>query len=340
MSTRKNVYAVVSLQRSGEVILKTVYGGKYRVKTASKYSMKIKGENMQTLINKVKKLINLRYNEFNIDNYKSILRESFSCGEEHQDNSQSLPIKLMSGQHPNACILVSNSYKRNRQKRIFIVGKGLLFDSGGYNIKKEMNDMANDKAGMIIAIGIANYLQDRVVAYCPVTTNFLHNSQIIPGSILTIGNKKVEITNTDAEGRLVLAEALSNIDINSNDIVITLATLTGCVSAAVDKKATGVFGYNDELVEKYLNAAQDAKEYAWRLPLFDYMDKDYKKSPIPNYNKNISAGASEAAMFLKQFVKFSDNWIHLDIAYSAFDKNNKANGVPIKSLIKFIERIK
>jgi leucyl aminopeptidase len=291
---------------------------------------------MKNLIEKVKKLINLRYNEFSIDNYPEVLSKYFKFTK--RETSPDCPIQLMSGQHPNSGII--NTFDE-KEGNIILIGKGLLFDSGGYDIKKEMNDMANDKAGMIIALGLANYFKENVIAFCPVTTNFLHNSQIIPGSILRIGDKKVEITDTDAEGRLVLAEALSQLNQQSADIIITIATLTGCVSHAVDTKATGVFTLNDKLAKQYLDAAAHAKEYAWRLPLFDYMQKDYKKSPIKNYNKNIKAGASEGAMFLKQFVKYPNKWIHLDIAYSAFDqKTNKANGVPIKSLIAFIKGLK
>jgi leucyl aminopeptidase len=116
------------------------------------------------------------------------------------------------------------------------------------------------------------------------------------------------------------------------------------VGYAIDKKATAVFGeqnlHPNSLVWDYLHAAEEAKELAWALPLFDYMQDYYKKQPFKNAEDKILAGASEGAMFIKQFVPYPENWIHLDIAYSAFnDKTKKANGVPIKSLINFIKRI-
>jgi leucyl aminopeptidase len=296
---------------------------------------------LDKVIATAKKLIDLPYNKFNLNNYFDILFEKNLALDVHCTD-ENLPIKLMSGNSPEAGIAISDSYHTSKSKKnIYIIGKGILFDSGGYNLKTGKNGsygMHGDKAGAIIALSIANYLKGNVVAYCPITTNFLHNSKITPGDIIKIGNKKVLVNNTDAEGRLILAEAISTLNVSKNDIIITIATLTGCCEYAVDK-ATGVFGENDKLIDDYLEASKEAKEYAWHLPMFDYMQKFYKKQPIKNAEDKIKAGASEGAMFIKQFVKYPNNWLHLDIAPSAH-KDNKATGVPIKSLINFIERIK
>jgi leucyl aminopeptidase len=296
---------------------------------------------LDKVIATAKKLIDKPYNSFSLENYFPILYKIFGeLGFKNTDSN--LPIKLMSGNHENAGIVTYNQLvSPYRKKNIYIIGKGILFDSGGYNLKTGKNGsygMHGDKAGAIIALSIANYLKGNVVVYCPITTNFLHTSKITPGDIIKIGNKKVLVNNTDAEGRLILAEAISTLNISKSDIIITIATLTGCCEYAVDK-ATGVFGDNDKLVNDYLESSKEVKEYAWHLPMFDYMQKFYKKQPIKNAENKIKAGASEGAMFLKQFIKYPNNWLHLDIAPSAF-KDNKATGVPIKSLIKFIERIK
>lgn len=161
------------------------------------------------------------------------------------------------------------------------------------------------------------------------------NNEKIP---IKIGDKKVRVNNTDAEGRLILAEALSTLSPTKNDIIITIATLTGSVGYAIDDKATGVFGLSQKLIRAYAVSSREAKELAWGLPLFEYMQEYYKKQPFRNAENKIKAGASEGAMFIKQFIKYPENWIHLDIAYSAFERG-KANGVPIKTLIKFIRRI-
>jgi leucyl aminopeptidase len=229
----------------------------------------------------------------------------------------------------------------HHKKRIFIVGKGILFDSGGMDLKtRGMEDMTCDKAGMIIALSVANYLKGNVIAFCPVTTNFINTSKIIPGDEIKIGKKIVKVTNTDAEGRLILAEALDNLRPTKNDIVITIATLTGIVSYAIGEKATGVFSPNLELLKKYSEASYEAKEYAWGLPLWDYLQKKYyNKRLIENSISKIKEGATQGALFIKQFVPYPENWIHLDIASSAFNEKEKANGVPIRSLINFIRRL-
>jgi len=297
---------------------------------------------MKKLITQTKKLIDLPYNQFNLDNYFHVLAKQIDMG--LLDTDKSAPIKLMSGYHMESGIAVTNCPvdRSGSERKVYIVGKGILFDSGGYNLKsvdEGSYGMHGDKAGMIIGLTVANYLKDNVIAFCPVTTNFLHNSLITPGDIIKIGKINVEVTNTDAEGRLILAEALSALNQNKDDIVITIATLTGGCSKAVDK-AVGVCSDNDELVEKYLNASKDAKEYAWRLPLFDYMQKCYDKQPIKNYEPKIKASTSQGGMFVKQFVKYPNNWIHLDIASVAHDKENKATGLPVKSLVNFIKKIK
>jgi leucyl aminopeptidase len=293
---------------------------------------------MKDTIKLAKKLIDLPYNKFNLQNYNRILYEN-CIRPVTVDTEENSPIKLMSGKNFYSRIVTSNLQFISTPK-IYLVGKGILFDSGGLDLKKEMNDMSCDKAGMIIALTVASFIEKNVTAYCPVTTNFVQDSLITPGDELSIGKKTVKITSTDAEGRLILAEALTLLKATEKDIVITIATLTGAVSRAIDNRATGVLGVNDELINRYLNSCKEVGEYAWRLPLFDYMQKAYNKKEIKNYNKDIKAGTSEAAMFLKQFVSYPERWIHLDIASSAFDKNGKANGVPIKSLIHFIEGLK
>jgi leucyl aminopeptidase len=198
--------------------------------------------------------------------------------------------------------------------------------------------MHTDKLGALIALSVSNYLKNNVVAYCPISENIINDSLIMPGDIIKIGDKKVLVNNTDAEGRLILAEAISTLNASKNDIIISIATLTGCCEYAVDK-ATGVFSVNQALGVQYLNAAHKAGELAWRLPLFDYMQKFYDKQPFKNAEDKIKAGASEGAMFIKQFVPYPENWLHLDIASSA-TKDNKATGIPIKSLINFIKGMK
>jgi len=298
---------------------------------------------VNNVIKTAKKLIDLPYNKFNLENYFSILYD-YKLNPITVDTKENQPIKLMSGNNFYARIVTCDYHEAiHHKKRIFLVGKGILFDSGGMDIKPsgKMTDMTIDKAGMIIALSTANYLKGNVIAYCPVTTNFINTSKIVPGDEIKIGKKTVKITNTDAEGRLILAEALSTLKLNKNDIIITIATLTGAVGYAIGDRATGVFSENYELLKKYSEASTEAKEFAWALPLWNYLQKKfYDKKIIENSIKAIKEGATEGAMFIKQFVPYPENWIHLDIAFSAFNKVGKANGVPIKTLINFIKKIK
>ena len=296
--------------------------------------------NLNKVISTTRKLIDLPYNRFNLENCFAVLHEN-ELNPVTIDTAKNLPIKLMSGDNFYSRIITSN-YFPNKKRNIYIIGKGVLFDSGGYNLKTGREGpygMHDDKAGMIIALNVANYVKGNISAFCPCTTNFLHNSKIIPGDIIKIGKKEVLVNNTDAEGRLLLAEAISTLNVSKNDIIISIATLTGCCEYAVDK-ATGVFSDNDELVRKYADASHEAQELAWCLPMFDYMNDYYKKQPIKNSDDRIKAGASQGAVFLKQFCKYPNNFIHLDIARSAFDDEGRANGVPVKTLIKFIKKLK
>lgn len=292
-----------------------------------------------------KKLVDMPYNLLNLNNYLDKIYQAYKVNPMFLNTSGNRPIKLMSNYDENAGIITDLDHEQTKKRTIYIVGKGILFDSGGYDLKEDSYGMKTDMAGMACAIGVYAYFDretnsDNVIPYCPVTTNFIHNSKIIPGDYLKIGKKTVEVTNTDAEGRLILAEALALLPVKENDIVITVATLTGCVEYAIGKKATGVFSPNEFLANSYLKASLQTKELAWRLPLWNYIQKKYNKRIIKNSINDISAGATEGAMFVKQFVKYPKNWIHLDIASSAYNgTKKKPTGEPLHTLIKFVEGV-
>jgi len=292
----------------------------------------MKNKKLNQYIISAKKLINMPYNQLNLANYKKKFVNIYKLKNIHFINTSSKkPIKLMSGQSKNAGIIASSipSSKRN----IYLIGKGILFDAGGYDLKSsgKMNNMKCDMSGMAIAFAVSSYFKNNnVIAYCPVATNFIHNNQITPGDYIKIGNKTVEITNTDAEGRLILAEALSQLTVEKNDIIITIATLTGVCAYAIGEKATAFMTPTKEFTHK---------ELAWRLPLWDYLQKSFNKKRITNTSKE-KCGTIMGGMFLKQFIPNPKNWIHLDIAYSAYDnKKNKATGEPIMRLVYFVEEL-
>jgi len=289
-----------------------------------------------------KKLVNVPYNKLNLANYKEKLAKLLKIKINFIESKSSGPIKLMSGQHKNAGI-ISTDYRTTRKRRVILIGKGILFDAGGYDIKPsgKYANMKIDMAGMASAFSVASQLvNENLAVYCPVSTNLVANSQILPGDEIKIGGKLVVVSNTDAEGRLILAEALTSVPQTSKDIIITVATLTGAVGYAIGEKATGVFTLNDDLYKRYKMSSDKAKELVWRLPLWEYLDKKYfRKKRIKNSVED-KPGPSLAALFLKQFVKYPDNWIHLDIAYSCWDKKKeRATGQPVRSLINFINTV-
>ncbi|MBN2119745.1 MAG: leucyl aminopeptidase family protein [Candidatus Omnitrophica bacterium] len=289
-----------------------------------------------------KRLVNMPYNKFNLGNYKEKLSKLLKIKINFIESKSSGPIKLMSGQHKNAGI-ISSDRCTTRKRKVILIGKGILFDAGGYDMKPsgKYANMKIDMAGMASAFSVASQLVNRnLVVYCPVSTNLVANSQILPGDEIKIGDKVVVISNTDAEGRLILAEALASVPQTSKDIIITVATLTNMVGYAIGEKATGVFTLNDDLYQKYKMSSDKAKELMWRLPLWEYLDKKYFKRKRIKNSVDDKPGASLAALFLKQFVKYPDNWIHLDIAYSCWDKKKeRATGQPVRALINFINTL-
>ena len=235
-----------------------------------------------------KKLIDMPYNQLNLDNYIEMVCSAFPDlpNSDIQRLSEKGPISLMSGQHDSAGLLRVPWNFPDKGRRIILIGKGLLFDAGGYDLKPEMSTMKSDMAGMATCIAASCYLsRNNVVAVCPVATNFLHNNQIVPGDIISIGSKEVEILDADAEGRLVIAEALSNLDIKKDDIVVTVATLTGCCEYAIGDRATAILTPNDKLARQYYEASLKTKELSWRLPLWDYLQPQFSKKKIPNVSR-------------------------------------------------------
>ncbi len=214
-------------------------------------------------------------------------------------------------------------------KTIAIVGKGITFDSGGISIKpaKEMDQMKFDKSGACAVMASVKAISElslpiRVIGVFAATENLPSGSASKPGDIVTAYNKKtIEILNTDAEGRLILADALSyTIDKYKPGYVIDLATLTGACVVALGSPASGLMSNNDELAKLVINAGEESGDRCWRLPLWrEYEER--VKSDVADV-KNLSdpdreAGAITGAAFLKQFIGETP-WAHLDIAATAW----------------------
>lgn len=220
------------------------------------------------------------------------------------------------------------------KKSIALVGKGVTFDSGGLSLKpwKSMTHMKNDMAGAAAVIGAMSALSDinpkcRVTGYLPLTDNMTGGDATRVGDVLQIRNKKtVEILNTDAEGRLILADALSLASEDKPDAIVDLATLTGACVVALGDSYAGIMGNDESWIETVQGAAKTAGERLWPLPL----PEDYRKqldSPVADL-ANIGSGNGgtiTAGLFLSEFVTDGIPWVHLDIAGPAFA--DKVSGV-------------
>ncbi len=207
------------------------------------------------------------------------------------------------------------------------VGKGLTFDAGGLSIKSAqgMMTMKMDMGGAAAVLGAMSALPKlgapvRVLAYLPMTDNMLGGDATRPGDVLTIRNgKTIEVANTDAEGRLVLADALSLASEDKPDAIVDLATLTGACMVALGPRIAGLMGNNEPFIDRVKAAAQAAGERVWPLPL----PADYSKqleSEVADI-KNIGGphgGALTAGLVLQNFVADDIPWAHLDIAGPAF----------------------
>lgn len=267
-----------------------------------------------------------------------------------------LGVAAGSDQEPKMVILEYKS-KNLDAKTVAIVGKGITFDSGGLSIKpaESMETMKDDMAGAAVVIStmrvIANLKPDlNIIAIAPITENLINGSATKPGDVLTFYNgKTAEVKNTDAEGRLVLADALSYAVKNYKlDAIIDIATLTGSCMAALGPVYCGLMGLDEILISQIEQAGKLSGDKAWNLP----MHEDYKnaiKSDIADIsnigNKRYMSGAITAAWFLSNFV---DNvpWVHLDIAGVAFSVPDRsyyrsgATGFGVRLLSSFLTSYK
>jgi len=256
-----------------------------------------------------------------------------------------LSVARGSRQPPKLIVLRYNGGPK-REKPVVLVGKGITFDTGGISLKPagEMDEMKYDMCGAASVLGTLRAVAEmklacNVVGVIPASENMPGGAATRPGDVVTsMSGKTVEILNTDAEGRLILCDALTYSERFKPQAVIDIATLTGACVIALGNVATGLFSNQDTLAEELLEAGADAWDRAWRLPLWD----DYQeqlKSPFADM-ANIGgrpAGSVTAACFLSRFAE-SYGWAHLDIAGTAWvsGKNKGATGRPVPLLSTFL----
>jgi leucyl aminopeptidase len=239
----------------------------------------------------------------------------------------------------------------SNQAPIALTGKGITFDSGGLSIKDaaQMEWMKSDMAGaasILAAMKAIARLKPNVnvIAAIPSSENMPSGSAIRPGDVLRHrGGKTSEVVNTDAEGRLVLADALAYLAERKPRVIIDTATLTGACMVALGRDIYGVFGNDPGLIRDILSAGEAVGEPGWELPLY----RDYRRlirsniADVRNAGKDRWAGAITAALFLEEFVGDTP-WAHLDVAGPAFPEKagdywpNGATGVPTRTLVQYV----
>ena len=243
--------------------------------------------------------------------------------------------------------------KRNKSLPLSFVGKGVCFDTGGISLKpaKFMDEMKYDMAGSAVVAGLIQTLAIRkakvnAIGVVGLVENMPGGNAQRPGDIVKAYNgKTIEVLNTDAEGRLVLADALSFTEKKYKPkFIIDLATLTGAIIIALGEEYAGLFSNNDDLSKKLSEAGEKVNEKVWRLPLHKNYDKliDSTIADIQNINYSGGAGSITAAQFLQRFIE-NTPWAHLDIAGMAFSKKASnlnpggATGFGVRLLNQLIE---
>ncbi len=243
---------------------------------------------------------------------------------------------------------------KNNSKPLAFVGKGVCFDTGGYSLKpaRFMEDMTYDMAGSATVVGLMKSLALRkakvnVVGVVGLVENMVSGNAQRPGDIVkSYSGKTIEILNTDAEGRLVLADALTFTEKKFKPkFIVDLATLTGAIIVCLGSEYAGLFSNDDKLSKQIFIAGEKVEEKVWRMPLHKNYDKlmNSKNADMQNINYVGGAGSTTAAQFLQRFILNKTPWAHLDIAGMAFSKyggalnSGGATGFGVRLLNQLIE---
>lgn len=240
---------------------------------------------------------------------------------------------------------------QNPKKRIAIIGKGLCFDSGGMDLKpaSSMLTMRDDMSGAACILGVMSKIKEfapnvevhGIIAACE---NMIGPDAYKPGDILTAMNgKTIEVDNTDAEGRVTLADALCYACNLKVDEIIDIATLTGACMVALGTHASGIMGNDEEFISKIIKAGEKSGERYWEMPMYEEYFESLKSNIADMKNSGSRwGGTSAAGLFLKEFVTDDVKWAHLDVAGTAFlDKPQKefiagATGVGVRTMLNYI----
>ena len=282
--------------------------------------------------------------------------ENMRCQVLSEDDAEELGMGSFLGvaqgsDEPAAFIVMEHNPGREELDTVVLVGKGITFDTGGISLKpaEKMDRMRGDMGGgaavlgAMLAVGQLD-LPLHVVGLVPATENMPSARAYKPGDVLTaMSGKTIEVINTDAEGRLILADALAYAGRFSPQAVVDLATLTGaCVVALGRGMAAGAFSTDDDLLAGIRKASEASGERVWPMPLYDeYLDSLESLTADVSNTGGRFGGVGTSAMFLKQFAE-GYSWVHLDIAGTSFSEKEQdyrikgATGVPVRTLVNLV----
>ena len=292
-----------------------------------------RGNKRATATNFSRDLMNELSNELTPETFPTVLSERFAKEENVTvtvHDKQSIEQLEMNGVLTVARgstydpAFVEIRYEGDTKKPLVaLVGKGVTFDTGGISLKRgrDLSDMRMDMGGAAAVAGAMDLLvstkaQVNVVALIPIVENMPDRKSLIPGEVITYKNgSTVQVGNTDAEGRLILADGIIRAEALKASYIVDIATLTGAVVSALGTKVAGTFG-SDELAELMRKVGKDTGESNWQLPLVDsydsYLESDY--ADFSNISSKGEAGSITAALFLRKFVTDQSKWLHIDMA--------------------------
>jgi len=286
-------------------------------------------------------LAGLEYQELGEDEIRSLKMEAFlAVAQGSEEPPRLLVLRYLPADAPESPV-------------IGLVGKGITFDSGGISLKSatDMHEMKTDMAGGATMLGVMQAISRikpkvRVIAVIPATENMPGGKAYRPGDVITsMSGKTIEVLNTDAEGRLALADSISYARQLGCNVLIDAATLTAAVAVALGKVMTGVFGRDQQWIDRVISSGTQTGEKMWQLPVDDDYRDLYKSSigDIANTGGRYG-GAITAAMFVGEFVGDTP-WVHLDIAGTAWSNDEKPwlakgpTGVPVRTLVHLLTHI-
>jgi len=265
-------------------------------------------------------------------------------------------ILAVAGGSDNPPYLLTMHYKprSKAKKKIVLVGKGVTYDSGGLSIKPTdgMLEMNADMAGASTVIGTIlaaakNKLPVEIIGIVPAVENMISGKSYKPGDIVrTASGKSIEVKNTDAEGRIVLADALEYASSLKPDIIIDFATLTGACVVALGEFIAGVFTKNDTLASELADSGNKTFERVWRMPFFDDFNKQLESdlADVSNLGSRWG-GAITAGKFLENFVDKNITWAHIDLAGPALKHKFRSytekynTGFGVRLMYDFLKKI-